>query len=328
MEMANPTAHRLRLRLATGVRRPVRVAAGAGAEPARGGGPPVHVVVTLDGVRWVVPADGPAGPVAAGVALLRTVFEDHAVDPGHADCLFFHGRTLGNPGTGFDFSVTHRGDAVLLSDFTGPAPPGPILLPWREYAAEVLRFAREAAARSSPPAGPAWCRAYWEEKARQLEALIGLTQRALAGPADRPARWAGAFYRLHGHLKRPLEMVVTQVLGEGSLPPDVIGPEDAVAAARLPVQAGEPAGSAGARQAARSGEPAPAAETPWVVRCRVVFGPLRAGEVVPLTVNRGDVVVGEVEGFEASGVRLRVMGVGSGGLAPGDVLRGLQLFYP
>jgi len=70
------------------------------------------------------------------------------------------------------------------------------------------------------------------------------------------------------------------------------------------------------------------ATIPWVVECRLHFGPIAAGEVVPLRVNGGDVAVARVLRFGGRGPVLALWGVSSGGLRPGDRLVGLQTFYP
>ncbi|BDG62058.1 hypothetical protein [Caldinitratiruptor microaerophilus] len=351
MEMANPAAHPFRLRLAAGTKRPLGVAAGTSGSRLGDPVPPARIVLTVQGARAVIPAGGPAGPLPAAVGLLRTVFEDHVVDPAADGNLFFQGSVLGDSGARYDFSVTHRGDAVLLSDFTATLGAGPVVLGWREYASEVVRFAREVSRWPRPAGAPGWARQYAEEQAAQLRDLLDLASAAVADPTGNRRAYAPRFHALHGHRKRPLELVVTEVVAEGSLPPDLFGPEDAwlhlppsagtaasgAAAAGTAVAAGggtvpfpgaAPAGRAGEGGAAAFAGPAGGPDAPWVVRCRVVFGPVRAGETLPLTVNRGDVVIAHVEGFEPPGARLRVMGVGSGGLGPGDVLRGLQLYYP
>lgn len=354
MEMANPAAHPFRLRLAAGAKRPLGVAAGTSGSRLWDPVSPARIVLTVQGSRTVIPAGGPAGPLPAAVGLLRTVFEDHVVDPEMGSYLFFQGSVLGDSSANYDFSVTHRGDAVLLSDFTAPAPAGPVVLGWREYAGEVVHFAREVSRWPRPAGAPGWALQYADDQAAQLRDLLDLASAAIADPGGNRREYAPRFHALHGHRKRPLELVVTEVVAEGSLPPDLFGPEDALLhlpppadaasaaepaagkaaaarAGRAPTAGGAPAGGGtdGAARAAFAGRaPSAGPEAPWVVLCRVAFGPVRAGETLPLTVNRGDLVIAHVEGFEPRGARLRVMGVGSAGLAPGDVLRGLQLYYP
>jgi hypothetical protein len=70
---------------------------------------------------------------------------------------------------------------------------------------------------------------------------------------------------------------------------------------------------------------------PWKpvrVEARILFGPIRSGEMMPMRLNHGDVILVQVEKFTNSGVILTLQGVGSGGVRPGDQLFGLQLFYP
>lgn len=240
-----------------------------------------HLIQTFD--------DGDSATVQSAVALLRTIFEDHYVDPEHQTCLFFHGCTLtGSRNRFHDFNVIHRGDRVILSDFTfqqqGPAC---VSLPITAYAAEVVRFAMQVQSgdRHERPR-PDWQQHYLDTQRRYLEQLTELARRLLAGGGADYPRFCELFQQLHGKLKRPLELQVLTILGES-------GP-------RKPVR----------------------------IRVRVMFGPLGVREVLPMRLNLGDVVLATVNEFTNEGVLLTLEGVGSGGVRPGDRLFGLQRFYP
>ncbi len=229
------------------------------------------------------------GTVQSAIALLRTVFEDHYVDPDHQSCLFFHGCAItGSRRQTYDFTVVHRGDRVILSDFTFPKPgPRCISLPLRTYAAEVLRFAQRVRATGLETDGmPPWQQAYAESQWKALTDLTELTHRFLTGEDADYKAFCDEFYALHGRLKRPLELQILDVIHEG----DVWEPK--------------------------------------IVQARVAFGPIQTGEVLPMRLNHGDVIRVSAEAFTSGGVILRLEGVGSGGVRPGDRLHGLQLFYP
>jgi hypothetical protein len=67
---------------------------------------------------------------------------------------------------------------------------------------------------------------------------------------------------------------------------------------------------------------------PVSVEARVRFGPIRAGEVLAMRLNRGDLVRATVSEFTTSGAVFLLEGVGSGGVCPGDLLFGTQMLYP
>ncbi|MFZ5816544.1 MAG: hypothetical protein ACOY93_14800 [Bacillota bacterium] len=220
------------------------------------------------------------------VALLRTVFENHHVDPEHQSALFFHGRAL--PGGPYDFSVIHRGDEVVLSDFTFPTKgPEEVRVPLVVYAREVTQFARQVlAAEWRPMQRPDWQQRYVEGLRSTAQMLTRLAERLVReGAAAFPAIQT-LFQEQHGVTKRPLELQVKAVLSE------------------------------------------PVPWEPVPVVARPVFGPLRLKERLPVRLNGGDMVLATVEAFQPDGVHLTLEGVGNGGVYPGDRLIGLQLFYP
>lgn len=231
--------------------------------------------------------DGELATVQSAVALLRTLFEDHHVDPEHQSCLFFHGCILGGKRAD-DFSVVHRGDQVILSDFTFPyGGPRPLIMPLRRYALAVVRFAGQVLSGAATARQPSvWSEHYVKTQMQYLRDLHQLGRRLIIGPYEEYAEIVAEFQASHGSLKQPLQL---QVLA------------------------------------------APEATKPWQpveVLGRVEFGPVRTGEVLPMRLNQGDVVLVTVEGFRSEGVALKVEGVGTGGIRAGDWLRGLQLFYP
>lgn len=295
MAKENPTGPLFRLRLVPGVRYPVRVAA-AGRMPPRAWGSGTGIELTLDGRVLMAPDEAEIGAVPTAVALLRTLFEDHQVDLEHQSCLFFNGCTIGTCSAQHDFSVTHRGGAVVLSDFTFARmrDTGPVTVPLSQYAREVVQFARQARALPEPAGLAGWAERLRADQRRQLQELIALGEQLLATGCRDHLSLCQRFRCSHGLLKRPLELQVLAVTEPGT-PPGAGGPTEPL---------------------------------PWVVECRVQFGPISVHELVPLRVNGGDVVLGQALSFGPRGVTLRVMGVGSGGLAPGDRLSGLQLFYP
>ncbi len=227
--------------------------------------------------------------VQSAVALLRTVFEDHFVDPEHNSCLFFQGCMLiGSQAHTHDFTVTHGGDRVILSDFTFPHDgPAVVSLSLTAYATEVLRFSMQAAGTRLPDQTlPDWQERYLDTQLGYLRQLLIWTDRLVAGGCETYSSLCEEFHALHGEQKRPLEMQVLTVQ-EGLAP----------------------------RQ-------------PFQVLARIAFGPLRTGERLPMRLNRGDVVLVTVNEFTNAGVLLTLEGVGSGGVRPGDALYGLQFYYP
>ena len=230
---------------------------------------------------------GEPSALQSAVALLRTIFEDHYVDPDHKTCLFFHGCTINGARKAYDFTVIHRGGRVILSEFTFPwTGPACVELPLLAYAGEVVGFGESvAAAGLRHRTRPEWQFRHLQAQMEHLEQLLALGRRLLAcGPAEHPA-CCEAFQARHGHLKRPLELQVIAVREAGA-----------------PFQ-------------------------PARVAARVLFGPVKLNEVLPVRLNRGDVVRATVDRFEMSGPELLLEGVGSGGVRPGDRLFGLQHFY-
>lgn len=223
------------------------------------------------------------------VALLRTVFTDHFVDPDHHDCLFFHGCTIaGSPQHSHDFTVVHRGEFVHLSEFTFPWPgPSPLVISRREYARDVLAHAKSVWADGlQPHPRPVWQEEYVRDCWTTMNELTALTEQYLADADPNGTASRETFQIAYSATKRPLELLVTEVLTESE-----------------PFQ-------------------------PVEVQVRILFGPLRRHEVLPLSLNRGNLVLGTVSGFAPTGALLRLEGVGSGGISPGDALFGLQLYYP
>lgn len=233
--------------------------------------------------------DGQLATVQTAVALLRTVFEDHHVDPDHQSCLFFHGCTVaGAQNRSHDFAVSHRGDRVILSEFTfGQPGPWYVSLPLRTYAGQVARFAGAvlSAGMQDRPMPP-WQRQYLAQQWTYLAELVALSERFLAADCQNHVTFCAEFQAKHGSLKRPLEVQILRA-PEQSKP-------------RQPIS----------------------------VLARVVFGPIKLNERIPVRLNRGDVVLATVNEFTPSGVLLTLEGVGSCGVRPGDLLYGLQTFYP
>ncbi len=233
---------------------------------------------------------GEFSTVQSAVALLRTVFEDHYVDPEHKSCLFFHGCMLaGARSRPHDFSVVHRGDRVILSEFTfHPGGPVCVSLPVATYAAEVVQFGLEVLAGGKRARAQIdWQRRFVEAQWTALHELTTLGRRFVAGGCANHEAFCDEFHALHGHQKRALELRVFAVDGDDFHPRE-----------------------------------------PVTVRTRVVFGPLGARETLPMRLNGGDIVLAAVETFTNEGVTLTLEGVGSGGVRPGDRLLGLQLYYP
>lgn len=291
MDKENPAGPLFRLRLVRCARFPVRVAAGSIKPPplALGG---TAIELTVMGCTAVAPDEGNIGGVPTAVALLRTLFEDHEVDPDHQSCVFFNGCTIGTCSVPHDFSVTHRGGAVVLSDFTFPQfrDLGAVTVPLPLYAREVVAFARQALAQPDPPGLATWAQDLRRDQRQQLAALLGLAEEFVAAGCGPRAAFAGRFYALHGHRKRPLELQILSLVQVGGAGPS---------------------------------------PTPWVVRCRVVFGPIRLHELIPLRVGAsGPVAIGQPIQFGPEGVTLALMGAPPHSLRPGAVLKGLQLFYP
>lgn len=232
------------------------------------------------------PEDEERGLLQAAVSLLRTVFEDHHVDPDHQTALFFHGRTL--PGGPYDFSVIHRGDQVILRDFTFQVKgPSAVKIPLLVYAREVARYARQAmAAHPRRIARPEWQQRYVESLRIIASELTALAERVIAEGQEAFPTVKAIFQKHHGAQKRPLELQVKQVVTP-----------------HTPWQ-------------------------PVPVVARAVFGPLRLNERIPVKLNSGDTILATVEAFKPEGIHLTLEGVGNGGICPGDRLIGLQLFYP
>lgn len=233
--------------------------------------------------------DSDSAMIQSALALVRTIFEDHYVDPEHNTCLFFHGCTLaGSHVRSHDFNVVHRGDRVILSEFTFPhGGPAVVALSLRRYVTEVTRFGEQVLGSvHNTEARPEWQQRYLHAQREGLRQLLGLAQRFLDGDCQEFTVYCSEYHALQGHLKRPLELQVLDVL-EGGVP-------------RQPVR----------------------------ILSRILFGPLRAGEMMPMRLNRGDVVLVTVNQFTNEGVDMMLEGVGSGGIRPGDRLFGLQLFYP
>lgn len=296
MAKENPTGPPFRLRLVPAVGHLARVAV-AGATPSlHAQSSEAGIELTLAGQMLIAPDEADFGAVPTAVALLRTLFEDHWVDLEHQSCLFFNGCTIGTCKVQYDFSVTHRGGAVVLSDFTFPVLQSatPIEIPLSHYAHEVLQFARRARALTEPQGLTAWAARLRAEQRDHLQSLIALAARLVAGGCRAHPVLCKEFQNTQGLAKRPLELLVTAIETTG----DFGGSDD------------------------------PNCPVPWVAECRVRFGPISVHELIPLRVNNGDVVLGQALGFGPRGVTLRLSGVGSGGLAAGDSLRGLQFFYP
>lgn len=233
--------------------------------------------------------DGARSVLQSAVALLRTVFEDHHVDSEHAACRFFHGCTLAGLGDrSHDFTVVHKGDRVVLSDFTFRAlGPAYVSLPLLTYAEQVVQFGlRLLDGLDDPLDGPDWHRNYLRGMHAELEALVDLGAELLAASGQNYVEICEEFREAHGSRKRPLELLWVET-----------------------TEGGEP-------------------RKPILGKCRVNFGPLGAREALPMRLNGGDVVLVSVQEFTHAGVVVKVEGVGSGGIRPGDHLYGLQLFYP
>lgn len=296
MAKENPTGPLFRLRLVPGVRHLARVAAAGMMPPPRFWSSGTGIELTLAGRALVAPDEADIGAVPTAVALLRTLFENHHVDPEHQSCLFFNGCTIGTCTVQYDFSVTHRGGAVVLSHFTFNhfQDFGPIPIPLTQYAREVLQFARRARSIPEPLGLTGWAERLRADQRKQLLELIELAEGLVGAGCRNHAELCEEFRQTHGLRKRPLELLLLAVAEEG----------------------------------ARPGDRNPEGPAPWVVECRVQFGPISVNELVPLRVNGGDVVLAQAVSFGPRGVTLHVMGVGSGGLAAGDRLTGVQQFYP
>lgn len=242
-----------------------------------------HLLHTFD--------EGDLATYQSAVALLRTVFEDHYVDPDHQSCLFFHGCTiLGSRSASHDFTVVHRQGRVILSEFTFQrSGPSCVCLPLDVYAREVIGFAERVLHCPPPPRQrPEWQERYVQMQRNHLRNLIDLGRRFLAEGCEEYERFCAEFHETHGSLKRPLTVEILAILNEGEVEP----------------------------------------RHPYFAEARTLFGPLSARETAPMRLNGGDVVLVTVERFTVRGALLQVEGVGSGGLRPGDKLYGLQLFYP
>lgn len=314
MEKATPTEPLFRLRLVRGAHRLVPVAAGLVPPP----GPPTAaglIEVTVRGRTAAAPDSVGTGIVPTAVALLRTVFEDHHVDPEHGSCLFFNGNMIRTCQSDYDFSVTHRGDAVLLSEFTfGPLRDlPPVEVPLLSYTRQVVSLARRARAVPVPRVLSTWAQGQFVQQRQHLNTLLTLAERFLSGGARNLREFRKAYDEVHGYLRRPLELQVLRIETEGDPPPYPVG-EDAIL-------------SAPGRAAGTDAIPGPVT-IPWVVECRLSFGPIGSGNLLPVRVNGGDVAIARVLGFTPRGPRLALWGVSSGGLHPNDRLVGIQSFYP
>lgn len=345
MESGASSEPQFRLRLVPGSRPPVPAAAGSPVQ-ARRPATASRIEVTVRGRTAAVPDPCGDGLVPSAVALLRTLFEDHHADPDRAECRFFHNHLIATSSGRLDFSVTHRGDVVFLSEFT--APPlrrlPPVSVPLLTYSRQVVALAR-AARKLPPPAHlPPWARAQHQEQRRDLATLLDLAERLVADGARNRERFREAYEAAHGWRRRCLDLEVLRVVTEGDPPPYPVGEDALPLAAPAPLitpapsaasavaapPAAAPPGPAPDPLAAEGGRPAvPATATiPWVVECRLRFGPIAAGELVPLRVNGGDVAVARVLRFSGRGPVLALWGISAGGLRPGDRLVGLQTFYP
>jgi hypothetical protein len=242
-----------------------------------------HLLHTFD--------DGDLATCQSAVALLRTVFEDHYVDPDHQTCLFFNGCTiLGSRRQSHDFTVVHRQGRVILSEFTFQRTgPSCVSLPLELYAREVIQFGEQVLT-CEPPARrrPEWQERYFKTQRQFLADLVRLGRRFLDAGCEPFEAFGEEYQRVHGHLKRPLTLQVLTIWNEGE-----VGPRE-----------------------------------PYFAEARTQFGPISAREVIPMRHNGGDVILVTVERFTARGAMLQVEGVGSGGLRAGDRLYGLQHFYP
>lgn len=264
-----------------------------------------EIALTVAGHTVVAPDEGGVGSTPAAVALLRTVFENHEVDPSHRSSAFFNGCAINTHHARYDFSVTHVGDAVLLSDFTFPIPQEPpfIRLPLPEYVRAVTEFARDVRAIPVPLGLTDWGERILREQRRHLATLLQLAESYLDQGCRNQQAFHAAFHRQHGCLKQPLQLEITSITEAGDPLP------------HIPAHPGP-------RPMAGADPPAP-----WIIEARVTFGPLETRAAVPLRTRSGDLVLAEALRFTERGVELAVRGVGPDGLAPGDCLRGLQLFY-
>lgn len=144
----------------------------------------------------------------SAVALLRTVFEDHHVDPDHRSALFFHGRTL--PCGPHDFAVTHRADMVVLNDFTFQLRgPRTLKMPIAVYAQEVAQFATQVLNAEYPHLPrPDWQQRYVEAQRATTQELITLANQVASKGELGPLR--AEFQEKEGAKKRPLELQVKE----------------------------------------------------------------------------------------------------------------------
>ncbi len=233
--------------------------------------------------------DGELSAVQSTLALLRTIFEDHYVDPDHQSSLLFHGCTLsGSEKCPHDFTVIHRADRVILSEFTFKhSGPTYVSLPLLGYAEELVRYSGTVISIGTTiRPRPKWQQEFLDGQWEELRRLHHLARRLLSQGFDDYALLRTEFMNVHGHLKRPLEMQIVSVNG--------------VSEPRKPIQ----------------------------VQARIVFGPIGNGQRLPVRFNGGDVVLARVKGFATDGAILSLEGVGSGGVRIGDRLFGLQNFYP
>jgi len=233
--------------------------------------------------------DGGLSTVQSTLALLRTIFEDHYVDPEHQSSLLFHGCTLsGSEKNHHDFTVVHRGDRVILSEFTfkhhGPTC---VSVPLLAYTEELVKYTNTVVSNGTTVRPrPAWQQEVLDGQWEELRKLHALSRQLLLQGLGGYGALRTTFDEVHGRLKRPLEIQIMSIGID-------FGP-------RKPV----------------------------VVQARIVFGPIGTGQRLPVRLNGGDVVLAHVSGFTMDGAVLTLEGVGSGGVRPGDRLYGLQYFYP
>lgn len=234
--------------------------------------------------------NGDLASCQTAVALLRTLFEDHYVDPEHRSCLFFHGCTLLDPQSDtHDFTVMHRQGRVILSEFTfARSGPSCVSLPLDAYAREVVGFAEQVLRTPPmPKRRPEWQEQLYQTQRRYLADLTDLGRRFVASGCAHHELFCTEFHHIHGRLKRPLTLEILSLLTDE-------------------VKAWEP----------------------QYAEVRILFGPLASQERIPMRLNGGDVILATVERFSGRGALLQLEGIGSGGLRVGDQLFGLQLFYP
>lgn len=250
---------------------------------------PTYLHLHLGDHRIRTVEDGELSTVQSTLALLRTIFEDHYVDPDYQCSLLFHGCTLsGSEKHLHDFTVVHRGDRVILSEFTFKhRGPTCVSLPLLAYVEELVKYSDTVLSIGTTiRTRPGWQQEFLDGKWDELRKLHGLARQLLQQGLGDYDVLRTEFSEVHGRLKRPLEMQIVSVLID--------------AVPRKPV----------------------------VVEARIVFGPIGSGQRLPVRLNGGDVVLSKVSGFTVNGALLTLEGIGSGGVRVGDRLFGLQYFYP